>query len=1331
MTHTSGRTCGTSHGPRCAQPSYIVGLGASAGGLDALEQFFANVPTNTQMAFVVAQHLSPNFETVMDKLLARQTEMPVVMAEQDTTICAGHVYVLPPRKQMIVSENRLLVTDKDRNEDFFLPIDVLFRSLGQNARSRSIGVILSGAGGDGSRGIEHIHRAGGLVVSQSVESAEFDGMVRSAQATGLVDVVSSPEEMAAALETYAKDPTSWRSRHQQEALSESPTADISSIIELLRKNHDIDFSQYRTDMVQRRILRRVQLTESPDLREYTSLLENNAEELSLLHQDLLIGLTGFFRDTEAYERLAQTLIPDLVDKRSDEQELRIWVAATATGEEAYSIAMLVDEYCVSQGVRPRCRIFATDVNQASLDIASQGLYRDTALSNVSTSRLERYFRREPGGYRVSAEIRSLVVFAHHNVMTDAPFTKLDLISCRNFFIYLKPSVQHRILSLFHFSLRVSGGLWLGSSEVPTDMNDEFTVIDSQWKLYSKRRNIRLVQRPRFPPPRPLGQSKTPDRQVDEISASDDLISTYDQLLDAYMPPGILITESRRLIQTFGGGSRFLRLVEGIVTQDVADQLDPSLRVPLATAIRKAKRSKEVAEFGGIVYPTPAGARHMLLRVRPLEKSDESPPVYLVEFNLDETRYAAEPTQPMLDEQNDFNEQLDCLERELAYVRESLHSSIEELQISNEEMQSTNEELVASTEQLQSTNEELHSVNEELFTVNTEHQRKIAELTEVNDDLDNLLNSTDIDTVFLDRELRVRKFTSGVARKFNLLPQDVGRAFDSFTYQLDDLHLMDEIREVLRSEQPFEREVDDRDGNVYLMRILPYVSRGSVDGAVLTLVDITSLKQAQVQLDELSEIVQQSDDAIFRVDRNGLIRTWNDGAEKLYDCGNEVIGNRMACLLPDTLHDELDDIIGRLSTDAGVQNLPVHVTQLADHSKHVSMSISPVRNDRGLLVAGSVVARDVTAEVAAEEKFKESIERRDQFLAMLSHELRNPLGAIVNAARLIKAAQDDSSLREKATEIVNRQCAQMSRLMDDLLDVSRITLGKIELKREVFDLGKAIAESVLVISSSFEDSQLDFQLESYDKCLAVNGDPVRLQQVIVNLLRNAVKYTPPDGTIRLAVTRRDNMAEVRVSDSGIGIAPEMLDTVFDMFVQAPRSLERRQGGIGLGLTLVQAVTEMHGGTIQASSKGIGHGSEFLLRLPLTDEAPVPKRTVHVTNNIKTIVIVEDMDDARTMLCRLLELEGYQVHAAADGPAGLALIRQQLPDAALIDIGLPELSGYQVAKQLRAVPETEHLFLVALTGYGQENDRELVKNAGFDGHLVKPLNLDNFREMLGSR
>jgi chemotaxis methyl-accepting protein methylase/signal transduction histidine kinase/chemotaxis response regulator CheB len=1198
-----------------AERFHVVGVGASAGGLESLERFFAKVPADTGMAFVVIQHLSPDFKSLMDELLARHTDLPICRAEDGMPVEPNAIYLIPPKKEMIISHGRLLLTDKDPKQSLTMPIDRFFRSLAQDQGDHAIGIILSGTGTDGSRGIRDIHEAGGLVICESRETAKFDGMPQAAIETGTVDQILAPEAIPTLLVEHAGRTSSHSTDHGR-----YPPHDAARILfKLLNEECGIDFSHYKPNTVNRRIQRRLSIVGARGLNDYVERLRSDRDELNSLYKDLLIGVTRFFRDQEAFAKLAEVVVPELVRQAADDEEIRVWVAACATGEEAYSIAMLIHEQMEAAGRKPNLKVFATDVHRASLDFAAAGVYGRESLSDVAPERLSRYFDQKPDGFHVVPELRQIVVFAKHNLINDAPFTKLNLITCRNLLIYFDPAAQKRSLSLFHFGLKTGGILFLGASETPGHLQDEFDAIDAHWKIYRKCRDVRLadVRLPAFGGMINLVATKpnTPGptssvRGLPDVA----LVGAYDAMLDRFMPPGLLINERRELLHTFGGAERHLRIKPGRPSTDVLDMLGHELRTAVTGAVQRALKENAPVSYSAVRIKTEQGEQQLRVGVEPLVNPRSRSKQLLI---------VLEPLAPALAPANkavpgDANmqqmsrERIEALETEVRYAKENLQATIEELETSNEELQAANEELVTSNEELQSTNEELQSVNEELYTVNAEYQKKISELSELTSDMDNLLASTDVGTIFLDQDLCIRKFTPQIASQFHFLPQDIGRPIDSFAHNIIHPGLIDDLRHVAATNQRREREVQDRQGNWQYLRMLPYRMKKKADGVVLTLYDISPIKKAQAALGE-------------------------------------------------------------------------------------------------------------------------AVRRRDQFLAMLSHELRNPLGAILHAANILcRRESEDESMREIG-EVMCRQGEQMARLLDDLLDVSRITQDKMEMRKEPTSLSTIVEGAVESVRPQIEGCKLNFTVQNDHSSLHVNGDPVRLQQAIANLLVNAAKYTPPTGTVRLEVVRDGAEAVIRVSDNGVGIAQDNLQNIFDLFVQCDQTLSRSKGGMGVGLTLVRSIVEQHKGSVTAHSDGPGHGSRFEIRLPLLIEG-LKRRTADRTGRASqpsdgsTIVVVEDQEDNRRMLRALLELDGYRVFTAENGPKGLAAIEQHRPDIALIDIGLPGLTGYEVATQVRESLGNKQTYLVALTGYGQPEDVQAAFDAGFDNHIVKPFDAKKLAQIL---
>jgi two-component system CheB/CheR fusion protein len=1341
----------------------IVGIGASAGGLEALQQLFDALPPDTGMAFVVVQHLSPDFRSLMDELIARHSEMPVVLAEDNMPVCANHVYLMPPRKQMIIRDRHLVLTDKEP-QAFTLPIDTFFRSLAQDVGEQAVAVVLSGSGSDGSRGVVEVKRAGGLVLAETAASAKFDSMPVSAAATGAVDHAYPPRDLARVLCGLPPRESSPESAH----LSDDPAMDV--VLRLLRDHFGIDFSLYKSTTVSRRIQRRVDLLRFPGLAAYADQLQSDPGELNALYQDLLIGVTQFFRDPEAFERLEHEVIPSLLERLPADEELRVWIAGCATGEEAYSLAMLFCEAFAARDRPLRLKILATDVHQASLEHAGTGVYGDEQLRFVDVRRLQRFFTRRSSGYQVSQDLRQLIVFARHNVTKDAPFTKMHFISCRNMLIYFQPQAQRTVMSLFHFGLASGGVLFLGASETPGALTDEFIAVDDHWKIYRKRRDIQLLSQIRLPLHRQVARRPVMPGMIDlpRPRGPDPLIlETYDQLLDRFMPPGFLVDEAGLLVDSFAGAEKLLKIRRRRPTSHLLDLLDDDLRTMVSGAIQRAARDRVAVAHAGVRLPSPdahaAGATEPLevratLTAEPLIHPRTGALHVLVTFQgIGAPQRASARTEPQaIGVAEASRVHVDTLEAELAYARETLQTTIEELETSNEEMQATNEELVASNEELQSTNEELHSVNEELYTVNAEHQEKIVELKELNADMAHLLEGTDLGTIFLDRDLRIRRFTSKIAGVFRFQPLDIGRRISDFSHNIERPQLIEEIERVRATGNVVEDEVRDRNAVPYFLRILPYqVSGGdhdhgppAIEGVVLTLTDISALDRARSHLAELSAIVASSEDAIIGISLAGAITTWNGGAERLYGYpADQAIGRSVRMLMQPGCEDQLGELLARCRRGEIVEQVQTLCRHRAATSLEVSTTISPIHDRHGAIVGVSAIGRDISGLLAAQreleqrqrrittllEQAEEGARRREQFIAMLSHELRNPLAAVMNATTLIKRQPDGDSIA-RCQAVIERQARHMKRLLDDLLDVSRITRGKFQLLNDHIDLRAPIEAAIESTSPLFAERGVSLDHSLPHQPMPVRGDASRLVQVVVNLLSNAANYSPRTSLVRLLVTIEGGHGVIRVIDHGVGIEHELQSKIFDLFVQSEQRLDRSRGGLGVGLSLARSIIDLHGGTIEVHSDGPGRGSDFKVTIPLLQPSVLewgPQRTPARRSDRCRIVLVDDQEDSREMLRMLLESRDHHVIDVEDGPTAIDVITRERPDVAFIDIGLPMMNGYEVAQRIRNRPELEDVLLVALTGYGAPSDISAARAAGFDEHIIKPAELAKLEKILASK
>jgi two-component system CheB/CheR fusion protein len=1356
--------------PEVQPELYVVGVGASAGGLDALEQFFGAMPVQTGMAFVVIQHLSPDFKSVMDELLARRTRIPIVLVEDGMLVEPNHIYLIPPKKEMIIAGGKLLLSDKGASQELLLPIDIFFRSLARDVGEHAIGIVLSGAGSDGARGIRDIHEAGGLVLCQDESSAYFDGMPRSARDTGVVDFVLPPAQMHGVLLDHVRAPDERR-KADERILPGRPYG-LTSALRFLQDAYGIDFTHYKPSTVVRRIERRLQLTQADSLEGYVKRLAHDSSELDDLFHDLLIGVTRFFRDDGAFECLAQRIIPDLVERAPPNDELRVWVAGCATGEEAYSVAILMHEELRRRQSRSRIKILATDLHRGSLDFASRGLYTADRVTGVPPELLERYFDRRGPNYQVSPELRQTVVFAAHNVIKDAPFTRIDLVTCRNLLIYLQPLAQKKVLGLLNFALKRNGVLMLGPSEHVGSLVDDFEAVDVHWRIYRKHRDLRQgadLARPAAAPQKSF-QSAEPRSGAFAGYSLSQTISVYDTLLDEYMPPSLLVNERRELVHAFAGANRYLKVREGRPSTDLLEMIGPDLKMAITGAMQRALKEHTQVHYDGLSLLVDGEEKPHRLVVKPVSGSGSAAQHVLITIDPLHGEGRPPQSQSELDLTEVSRDQVGSLEAELRRTKESLQATIEELETSNEELQATNEELLASNEELQSTNEELQSVNEELYTVNAEYQKKITELTELTNDMDNLLASIQVGTIFLDRKLCIRKFTPLIAEVFSLLPQDVGRPISSFTSRLEQPRLMDDLSEVLETQQAIEREVCDRDGNWFFQRVLPYRMRGAVHGVVLTLIDIGPLKAAENAVFRerylLDSLMDNVPDAIYFKDATGrFVRV------------NRAMGERLGLSSPASAvskhaHDLLPEPRARLLDSADERVLLGEAQPYRQEQEQREDGLSswfvttrqPLRDHAGKVVGMFAVSRDVTEQKHIEDEIRLAVRRRDEFLAMLSHELRNPLSAIVNAGVLLHSDSASEATRKKGLSVIERQSKQMTRLLDDLLEVSRITQGKIELRRQVIDVRAVANDALIALRERFSSRGLELSATLGEQPVWVEADPARLQQIIVNLLDNAAKYTgakfpgpgsrpassggapgsnphpddlggPPmsGGRTSLELRVQDGSAVITVTDNGVGIDVSLLDTVFEPFVQGLTTIHRTEGGMGVGLSVVRSLVQMHEGKIAAFSAGPGRGSTFVVSLPLAPaSAPIPsaKRSSPWPAG-KRVVVIEDNPDGAEMLRLLLEHAGYEVFTAGDGKSGVELIERVSPQVALVDIGLPVMDGFEIARWVRAHANHKDLFLLALTGYGQASDRAAALGAGFDEHLVKPVDSETLREVLRAR
>lgn len=833
------------HSAKAYKDLFVVAIGASAGGLEALEKFFSTCPADTGMAFVVVQHLSPDHKSMMSDLLARYTKMPIKVVEHGMLLQADSVYLIPAGNLMRIEGNKFLLTKKSPHV-FTLPIDIFFNSLAQHYQSHSIGVILSGTGSDGTRGAYAINEAGGLLLAQAPHTAKFDGMPNSIIATGLVDEILAPEAIAERIVYHTQNPQT-KPANLANVIYDRPIDEESSldlIFQLLIQLSGIDFREYKPATVGRRIERRMQLKHIATLQDYALCLEQDKTELMNLRRELLIPVTSFFRDAAAFENLTQLAINDIVSNTNSNESIRVWVAGTSTGEEAYSIAMLFMEAFDKHKKWPNLKIFATDVNPLIIEYAAAGQYPESIAAELTEARLNRFFNLAGNMYTVKPELRQSIIFARHNLLTDPPFTRMDLVSCRNTLIYFKSEAQLGAMQRLQYALKTDGILFLGSSESISAVANNFSVLSAKHKVF-KRNNNKLpivlelsnhATNAYSINKRHKSRTGIVNRALSDVSLIDDATAT---LLNAYAPPSILVNDRYEAVHLYGNLQPFFQLRQGSVTMQL-NRILPDKLIPVVSAlVFKCLKDKNTIS-SDVFEMTLLDQSVQLLRVCIRFMNSEGDEKFvLLSFEVQNGQSTNDHYQTV-DVSTENAARIEVLQQELNATRESLQATIEELETSNEELQATNEELMASNEELQSSNEELQSVNEEINTVNAEYQEKVMNLNQVNADLDTMAKAVGVATIFVDQQLQITRFTTEAQSLFRLRDYDIGRPLSDISHLLTDNHHIELIEKTIASATEFEQEVNTTSGKTYLLKILPYhVSSNDHNGAVITFVDISS------------------------------------------------------------------------------------------------------------------------------------------------------------------------------------------------------------------------------------------------------------------------------------------------------------------------------------------------------------------------------------------------------------------------------------------------------------------------------------------------------------
>lgn len=1335
----------------------IVAIGASAGGLEALRLLFEGIAHDTGMAFVVIQHLDPDRPSMLSGVLAKDVRMPVIEVSASMRAEPNHVYVIPAHADLSIHDGVFELIPRERTRQLHLPVDLFCRALADDMSGQAIGIVLSGSASDGTEGLRAIKESGGITFAQEPASAQYDGMPQSAIAAGVVDFRLPPQKMGSVLERLSRDDY-LVSAAPVDADAGAPVGDdpdsiLASILTSVRRHAHLDFRGYKRSTLMRRIARRMAVRRSESVQAYAESIRNDVQECKALGEDILIHVTSFFRDTEAFDALKRKAVPKILANKDDDATIRVWVPGCSTGEEVYSIAMCLFEALDEHDRNPAIKIFGSDLSEAVIDTARSGLYSEKAVEGVSPERRDRFFERAEGSYRITSLIRDCCVFVRHDLAADPPFARLDLISCRNVLIYLGADLQKRILPLFHHCLNKPGFLFLGASESVGEFDDIFTSVDKEHRIFRKtgeslRPEYPLAlgyeaesKIPVFHPPQRTTPARDAQRQADHA------------LLARYAPPGVVVNGEFEVVQFRGRTGDFLESPPGQPQTNILKLAREGLRVDLGEALETAKAESTSVHRDAVRLSGDASARLISLKVVPLIGiASEQDPYFLVIFeeaseDVEGGASSAHP-QPRRVTRGESEDEVSRLKTELAATRayvlavEGEHQdTTEELGAANEEMIAANEELQASNEELQSAKEELQSTNEELSTLNDELNNRNRQLDRVANDLVNVLESVQIPVIIVDQELQIRRFTPTAQQISSLRASDIGRSIEDVKLKVNIDNIEDKIRDTVESVTPKEYEVQGVEGRWYRLHIRPYrTADHRLDGAVLSFLDVDVLKRALEQTerarDYANSIVETVPMSLVVLD--GELRIVSANApfhEEFFPRADLTDHPRLfevddGALNVNALRGALDQT---LETRSPFQDIQIECTL-------------PRRGRRDLMATGCLIdgtegdpmillaLEDITerlqleaSETQARLEAEQANQAKDLFLATLGHELRTPLNTILMSSQLLKQLSSDDPRIQRACAATERAVGNQAKLIDDLLDISRIVAGKLMLDLQAVDLASITQSAIDVAQVSAEANGLELVVDIADEVGHVHGDPVRLQQVIANLLHNSIKFTPAGGKITVSLNVIDGMARLVIADTGVGLSPDMIPHLFDRFMQVESSMTRAQGGLGLGLAIVQHIVSVHGGEVHAESPGPGEGTTMTVTLPLASQvlADVSVAPRTVTRSIEGIrvLLVEDDDDTREICAAMLEEKGAVVHSARSVPDGLAALEEFVPHVVLCDIAMPGQDGYSFIRELRdkdkAMSETPVAALTALAG---EEDRARALAAGFDMHLAKPIDSD---------
>jgi two-component system CheB/CheR fusion protein len=1376
----------------------VVAIGASAGGLEAVTQLLKNLSPTTGMAFIYVQHLSPDHKSLLDVLLSKVTEMEVQVIDDMEKMEPNNVYVIPNNKEIEVTDGHIKLVPRPKKRTSNFSIDLLFSSLAETHQENVVGIILSGSANDGTRGLKEIKQAGGLTFAQD-DSAKFSSMPMSAIAEGIVDFVLSPAAIGIELTRISQHPLHMRNsiKKTPETEIENSNPELKIILQLLHQSKNVDFSHYKMSTIKRRMLRRMLVHKIKTLKEYFELLSSQSNEVDLLYQDLLINVTAFFRDTEAFLHLKNIILSKLLESKTTGETLRIWVAACATGEEVYSIAMILFELQENNPNRIYFQIFASDLSDDAIRIARNGEYTASQVLTVTPERLQRFFVKTKDKYRISRELRDVCVFAKHNILQDPPFSRMDFISCRNMLIYLDTTAQKKAISTFHYALNDGGCLMLGKSETIGTSAQLFAILDKKYKFYSRKKKSGLRTIPDLTSH--LSHTTMPDKNTTPTSTFKKTATSVNGtigmafdtvLLEHHVPASVIINYDLEILQFRGTTSLYLQHSPGKASFNILKMAHIEISFELRNAIHHAIKTKlPIRKMGIEMNRNPIDNTIQIVNIEaiPLNIEGEEPLLIVIFTGNIQQETEEESIKGHQNNTIAKDRRIKKLEEELAAARADMGSITHDQEAANEELQSANEEIVSSNEELQSLNEELEtskeeieSTNEELVTSNQELHSRIQQVEELNQYNEAILSTVHEPVLILDKDIKIKSANKSFCKTFHVTEEEcIGKSLYKLgNNQWNIIKLRELLEEIVPKNNGFHdfevEHIFPIIGKKIMMlnahRIIQ--ARENEELIVLTIIDNTDVRHLAIELQvkerKVLEVQLEAEKKALKLiegsnkryslmlmqspfsfailkGKDLTIALANDSIKEIWGKGSNIEGKPLTTVLPELKDSSIPKMLEEVYTTGIAKERSELLIPLTRNGQkkdvYFNFVYQPYLDTDETIIGVTIIAYEVTnnfnlknelieAKLIAEKNTKiaeNALKSKQQFLSNMSHEIRTPMNAIIGFTNVVLKTNLNKEQKEFINAIKSSGSALIV-LINDILDLAKVDAGKMTFEKKTFNIFESIADIFYLFQSKCLEKNLKFEHE-YDSRIPdfIVGDCLRLRQIILNLISNAIKFTEK-GTIILSVKllqedEEKMTIEFTLADTGIGIPKNKLSHIFDNFEQASTEISKLYGGTGLGLAIVKKLVEHQGGTLIVKSEE-GKGSTFGFVMDFEKFCTeVPAATENIIHNIEGIenikvLVAEDIPLNQLLIRIILEEFGFQCDIAENGKVAIKKLKENSYDIVLMDILMPEMNGFEATDYIRNTMNSK-IPIIALTADVTTVDVQKSKNVGMNDYISKPI------------